>query len=127
VRDLIIAAVDQLPDDGKYERLVRERDQAEATLRRELAPQAKKAGVPVEQLAELVKLRELAPAEFERLHKEACRISATEEAKLLRLKSAAKGLKEAINAESKTADPFKLHAARVQLQDVNAQIKRMEK
>jgi len=126
---MIVAIVDEKQDEdpGKLERLKAESDRAEAQLRAELLPQAQKAGVPVKQLAELVKLRELAPAEFERLHREACRISAESEARLLKLKQAAKGLNEAINAEAKTADPFKLHAARVQLQEVQAQIKRLEK
>jgi hypothetical protein len=126
---MIIAVVDekQDPDPDKYERLVRERDQAEAQLRAELQLHAQKWGVPLEQLAEAVKLKELAPQEFSRLHKEASRIASEEEARLLKLKAAAKGLKEAINAEAKTADPFKLHAARVQLDKVNALINQMEK
>jgi hypothetical protein len=126
---MIVAVVDekQDPDPDKYERLVRERDQAEAQLRAELLPEARRAGVPVEQLAELVKLRELAPAEFQRMHREACRISAESEARLLKLKQAAKQLKEVIQAESATEDPFRLHRARVQLQELNALIKQMEK
>jgi hypothetical protein len=124
---MIIAVVDQLPDDGEYERRQHELKQAMKELQEELRPDARKYGVDVELLAQMVLIKQLEPSEFERLHREASRISATEEAKLLRLKSAAKGLKEAINAEAKTADPFKLHAARVQLDKVNALIKQMEK
>jgi hypothetical protein len=78
-------------------------------------------------LAQLVLLKETNPQEFALLHDEASRIAAEDEAKLLKLKAAAKELKSAIDAESSIADPFKLHAARVQLQQLNAQIKQMDK
>jgi hypothetical protein len=128
MRDLIIAAVDQLPDDdpGKYERLVKERDQAEAQLKAQLLPQAKKTGVPVEQLMELVKMKHREPQEFARLHRVASQIAADEEARLLKLKSTARHLAEVIQSESKTEDPFRLHRARVDLDKLNALIKKME-
>jgi hypothetical protein len=124
---MIIAVVDEMPNDGEYERRQHELKQAMKELQEELRPDARKYGVDVELLAQMVLIKQLEPSEFRRLHKEASKLAADDEAKLLRLKSAAKGLNEAIGAESKTANPFKLHAARVQLDNLNAEIRKREK
>jgi post-segregation antitoxin (ccd killing protein) len=109
---------------SEYERRQAELAHAMKDLEQELAPDAKKYGVNVQQLAQMVLIKQLEPSEFQRLHKEASRIYAESEARLLKLKQVAKQLEEVINDEAKTEDPFRLHRARLVLDEVNALIKK---
>jgi hypothetical protein len=65
------AGVDHAPDYAaearKLERLQAESDEAERKLREELAPEAKRAGVSLDELVRLVKLKHRDPEEFQRL------------------------------------------------------------
>jgi hypothetical protein len=76
------AAVDGLPDEeaGTLARLQAESNEAEAKLKAELLPEAKKSGVPIELLTELVKYKAKFPDEFARLHREVSRAAAEQEA-----------------------------------------------
>jgi hypothetical protein len=124
------AAVDGLPpevveaQERKFNRLKAESDQAERALRAELAPEARRAGVPLDQLVQLVKLKHLAPEEFQRLHREVNQKAAQQEAALERLKHAARGLEASIEKEKRDhGESMQVIAARVQLADLRKKIR----
>jgi hypothetical protein len=121
------AGVDHAPDYAaearKLERLERAAAEAERKFREELAPEAKKAGVPLNDLVQLVKLKHLAPEEFQRLHRDVSRKAAAQEAALLKLKDAARMLEASIEKEQSTkGESMQLVQARIQLKDLKQRI-----
>jgi hypothetical protein len=134
------AAVDAVPDDVaeaqacKLESLQAQLAEAQAAIRRDLGPAAKKAGIPIEHMVELVKYKAQFPEEFARLHREVSRAAAEEEAQELRVKAenerrlqkmkdAANTLERAIEKESKHGESWALVDARVKLKELRERIR----
>jgi hypothetical protein len=134
------AAVDAVPDDvaqaeaRKLESLQAQLAEAQAAIRRDLGPAAKKAGIPIEHMVELVKYKAQFPEEFARLHREVSRAAAEQEAQQLRVKAkndvrlqkmkdAANTLERPIENESRNGESWALVDARVKLKELRERIR----